>query len=1038
MRGIIGISLKFQFLIITIAVVIIAFGVSQLAKMPIDVLPEFSPTYVEIQTEALGLSANEMEQMITVPMEQDLLAGVAWLDVIQSETVPGLSSIVIYFEPGTDLYKARQMVAERLAQAAVGLPNVSKPPTMIQPHSSASRFIIVGLSSEELSLIDMSVLARWTIAPRLMGVPGVANVAIWGQRDRQLQVLVDPERIMEQDISLEQIIETTGNALWVSPLSYLEASSPGTGGFIDTPNQRLVLWHVLPISSPDELARVPIEGTDGKILGDVVEVVEDNQPLIGDAIINDNPNLLLVIEKLPETNILKVTQGVETALDALKPGLPGMDFNATIYKPATYIEMAISNLTHSLVIVTLLLVVLLGVFLYNWRTALISVVVIFLSLMSTLVILYLRGSTINVMVLAGLVIALGVIIDDGVVDIEYIVRLLRKNHQEGSPKSAEKVILEASAEIRRAIFFATLIILLTALPIFFLQGASGSLLQPLAVSYALAVFVGMVVALTLTPALSIFLLSNTRSKERIFPLIPVLQRGYEQVLAKIVNHPSLAGATIITLAVIALIIVPFIKLDQLLPLFKEGYLTIQVESTPATSRTEMDRIISRISSELQTIPGIQNVGSHIGRAMFGDQVVGINSAELWVSLESNADYTEMASKVQEVIDGYPGLSLKVGTYLQQILAQPETESNEGITLRVFGEDFEVLKQEAEKLKENIAAVSDIENLFITLPTEEPTLEIEVDLDVAQNYGVKPGDVRRTAATLISGLQVGSLFEEQKVFDVVVWGIPEIRDSIAKIKDLLIPTPDGGTVRLGEVADVRIVASPMVIRREAVSPYLDINIQVNGRGTKDVITNINGILANYSFPLEYHAEVINDYEAKQESQQRMLLAGVVSIIGIYLLLQAFSKSWSFALVLFTTMLAALSGCLFVIFLSNGTFSSISLYGLLAVLGIGIRNSITLINSYQRLEDEEGKILSNDLILQGSLDQFVPIFISTITIGLVLLVFIITGNISGQEIVFQLAIVILSGLVTSTLLNLFALPGLYMRFGLNKEQDLGLND
>jgi Cu/Ag efflux pump CusA len=316
---------------------------------------------------------------------------------------------------------------------------------------------------------------------------------------------------------------------------------------------------VLPISSPDELARVPIDGTDGKILGDVVDVVEDHQPLIGDAVVQDNPNLLLVIEKLPETNILEVTQGLESALAALQPGLPGMDFDATLFRPATYIETAISNLTQTFVIAAVLLVVILGVFLYNWRTTLISVVVIFLSLMSTLVVLYLRGATINVMVLAGLVIALGIIIDEGVVDIERIVYRLRKNHQEGSPKSADSVILEASAEIRRAIFFATLIILLASLPIFFIEGVSGSLLQPLAVTYALAVFAGMVVALTLTPALSLFLLSNTRSGEREFPLYPVLHRGYERLLDKVIIRPSLAGAAIIILAVIALIFVPFIK-----------------------------------------------------------------------------------------------------------------------------------------------------------------------------------------------------------------------------------------------------------------------------------------------------------------------------------------------------------------------------------------------------------------------------------------------------------------------------------------------
>jgi multidrug efflux pump subunit AcrB len=395
--------------------------------MPVDVLPEFSPPYVEIQTEALGLSAKEVEAMITVPMQQDLLAGVAWLDVVRSESVPGLSSVLVYFEPGTDLFRARQMVAERISQSAVGLPHVSKPPTMIQPLSSASRFMIVGLSSKDMSLIDMSVLARWTIAPRLMGVPGVAHVAIWGNRDRQLQVLIDPAKLQEKGVTLDQIIETTGNALWVSPLTFLEASSPGSGGFIDTPNQRLTVWHVLPISSPEELAQVPIEGTDGLFLGDVTKVVEDHQPLIGDAVINDSASLLLVVEKLPEVNTLEVTQDVEAALAALQPGMPGINFDATLFRPTTYIEMALANLTQSLIIAALLVVLILGMFLYGWRTALISLAAIVVSLFAALFVLYLRGATLNSMVLAGLVIALGIVFDEEVVDVENIMRRLRKN-----------------------------------------------------------------------------------------------------------------------------------------------------------------------------------------------------------------------------------------------------------------------------------------------------------------------------------------------------------------------------------------------------------------------------------------------------------------------------------------------------------------------------------------------------------------------------------------------------------------------------------
>src|SRR5574342_1133896 len=392
MRSIVGASMKFQFLVITVAIALIAFGVTQLREMPVDVLPEFSPPYVEIQTEALGLSAKEVEAMITVPMEQDLLAGVAWLDVVRSESVPGLSSVLVYFEPGTDLFRARQMVAERISQSAVGLPHVSKPPTMIQPLSSASGVTIDGLSSKDMSLIDMSVLARWTIAPQLMGVPGVAHVAIWGNRDRQLQVRVGPEQLQEMGVTLDQVVETTGNALWASPLTFLEASSPGTGGFIDTPNQRLNVWHVLPISSAPELAQVPVEGTS-LLLGDVAQVVEDHPLLIGDALVNESPNLLLVIEKLPGVNTLEVTRDVEAELAALQPGMPGLQFDATLFRPATYIEMALANLGQALVIGAVLVAFLLGLFLYGWRTALISLAAIIISLLAALFVLYLRGET---------------------------------------------------------------------------------------------------------------------------------------------------------------------------------------------------------------------------------------------------------------------------------------------------------------------------------------------------------------------------------------------------------------------------------------------------------------------------------------------------------------------------------------------------------------------------------------------------------------------------------------------------------------------
>jgi CzcA family heavy metal efflux pump len=1031
MRSIVGISLRYHFLVITLAVVLVIVGVNQLGSTPVDALPEFSPPFVEIQTEALGLSAEEVEQMITVPMEQDLLAGVAWLDVIRSESVPGLSSVVVYFEPGTDLYRARQMVAERLAQAAIGIPHVSKPPTMIQPTSSANRFMIVGLSSQEHSLIEMSVLARWVIGPRLLGVPGVANVAIWGNRDQQLQVLVDPEHLQEMGVTLEQVIETTGNALWVTPLSFLEGSTPGTGGFIESPNQRLGVWHVLPIKSPEDLAQVPVERT-ALTLGDVSEIVEDHQPLIGDAIKNDSPNLLLVIEKLPGTNILDVTKGVEAAITALRPGFSGIDFDASIYRPATFIEAAMANLTQALVIAALLVALVLGLFFYDWRTALISLIAIPVSLIAALYVLHLRGQTLNAMVLAGLVIGLGLVIDDAIVDVAHIVRRLRQNRRQDSPEPAANVILEASAEIRGTLFFTTLIIGLAALPVFFIQGVSGALFQTLALSYLLAVLAAMAVALTVTPVLSMWFLSKANLESREASLASRLERGYEKFLARTIQSPVLAYAVIAVLVVVGLVTLPFFKQDQVLPSFREPYITIRMDGAPGTSSLEMDRIVARASSELRTIPGVQNVAAHVGRAVTGDQVVGINSAELWVSIDPSANYDATVATIQATVNGYPGLDREVRTYLQQTLSQPQTLPAGTYTLRVYGNDHRDLRTEAENVRQAIAGIEGVVDPRALLPREEPTVEIEVDLAAAQRFGVKPGDVRRAAATLLSGLNVGSLFEEQKVFDVVVWSKPEKRQSLSDINNLLIDTPGGGHVRLGEVADVRIAPAPTVMNREAISPFVDVVFSVSGRNVDAVLSDVEYAMQSYPFPLEYHAEVQRDYQTQQRVQEGILLSGIIAAIGIFLLLQAAAASWRMAFATFLTLPAMLVGGLLAAFLTGGTSSSVSLFGLYAILGLGVRSAILLVRHYHLLE-QEGEAFGSDLVLRGSGERFTPMLMTTLATGLALLPFVVLGNIPGYEVARPIAIVILGGLLTTILLNLFILPALYLRFGEISETD-----
>jgi Cu/Ag efflux pump CusA len=885
----------------------------------------------------------------------------------------------------------------------------------------------------------------------------VANVAIWGNRDRQLQVQVDPEQLQAQGVSLQQVIETTGNALWVSSLTYLEASTPGTGGFIDTPNQRIGIWHVLPISSPEELAEVPIEGAAGLRLADVTTVVEDHQPLIGDGLANDGSSLMLVVEKLPGTNTLGVTRGVEEALDALQPGMAGIEFDTSLFRPATFIEMAVDNLTNSLLVGAVLVFAALLLLLWGWRTALISIVTIPVSLMAALFVLYLRGETINTMVLAGLAIALGAIIDDAIVDVDNISRRLRQRRQEGSRKSAASIVLEAALEMRSALFFATLILLLAVMPLFFLGGVSGAFFQPLTISYVLAVLASFLTAMIITPGLSMIFLSESVSSNAPMrssgsPLLLRLQRGYDRALEK--NLARSIGAPGVALIATALVILaaglaasPNLGQRSLLPAFKEPYILINWEGAPGTSRPEMDRIVARAGQELRAVPGVRNVGAHVGRAVYGDQVVGINSAQIWVSIDPAADYQATVAAVQETMDGYPGLTHEVSSSLQQILrgALPGAsgvQAGEDITVRVYGENFEVLRGLAEEVRQSISGIQGVADLQVKLPIEEPTLEIQVDLAKAQQYGIKPGDVRRTAATLLSGLQVGSLFEEQKIFDVVVWGTPGTRNSLTDVRELLIETSSGGHVRLDEVADVKIAPAPAVIQRSGISPYLNVAFNVRGRNINAVVSDVKSTLRGIEYPLEYHTEVLGDYAERQAARQSVLTAVIVAVIGIFLLLQAVSGSWRLALLNLLTLPAALAGGLLAMFVVNffagsgGLITLGSLVGLFTILGIAARNGVLLVRRYQQLEDEEGVDFGPELVLHGARERAAPILMTAFTTALAFVPFVIFGSLPGHEILYPMAIVVLGGLVTSTLLNLFVTPALYLRFGASREADLGL--
>jgi len=1032
MRWLVGTSIKFRYLVLAIAVGMTYFGIQQMSDSPVDVFPEFAPPLVEIQTPCLGLSPEEVEALVTIPLEQ-ALNGIPGLDVMRSKSVEQLSSVKLIFEDDTDLMLARQMVQERVSLITPSIPTWAAPPVILPPLSATSRCMKIGISSDSISVIDLSMITYWTIRQRLMRVPGVANVAIWGERLQMLQVEVVPEWLQKHEVTVDEVMKATADALDVGMLQYSDGHVIGKGGWIETPNQRIPVRLVLPMLyksdevNPEPLSNIVVKMKNGKplLLRDVARVVVDHQPMIGDAIINDGPGLLLIVEKFPWGNTLQVTRGVEEALNSLKLGLPNIEIDHEIFRPATFIEMSINNLTQALLIAGFLVIIILFLFLYEWRVALISCTAIPLSLIAGGLILYLQGATINTMILAGFVIALGAVVDDAIVDVENIVRRLREARKEGKKISIGRIILEASMEVRHAIIFATLIEVTALVPVFVMEGLSGAFFRPLAFSYALAILASMVVALTVTPALSYILLRNVPLDKHESPLIHVLHRIYNSILVRIVNTPRSAYITVAIIVLAGIVVLPQLG-QSLLPSFKERDFLMHWLTKPGSSWPEMNRITIQGSKELRKIPGVRNFGAHIGQALIMDEVVGIYFGENWISIDPEVDYDETLNKIQTAVDGYPGLYRDVLTYLKERIREVLTGTSETIAVRIYGNELSELRKKAEEVKEALEEIEGIIDLHVELMEEIPQIEVKVDLQKVQHYGIKPGDIRRTAATLVASEEVGDIHTAHRTYDVNVWSIPEARSDLTSIQNLMIDLPAGGYIRLSEVADVSIKSTPNVIKRENLKRRIDVGANVKGRDLGEVAEDVEEALAGIYFPHEYYPEIIGEFAERQTVANKMLIYVLIALLGIFILLYSSFKNAKLAALSFLLLPSALVGGVLAAYLGDGVISLGSIVGFLTVLGIAARNGILMINHFQHLEQFEGEPFGPMLVLRGAKERLAPILMTASTTALALVPLVIAGNIPGQEIELPMAIVILGGLITSTLVNLFIIPPLYLKF------------
>lgn len=1039
-------SVRLGRLTVAAAICVLGVGIFALRSAPVDVYPEFAPTSIQVQTEAVGLSAPEVESLISVPLEQDLMTGgIPWVDHIHSQSVPGRSTIDITFEPGTDLYAAREIINERLVQIPM-LPNVPLPPLMIQPVASTNRVSMIGLKSPAVPLVELSTLARWKIRPRLMGIPGVANVAIWGQLDRQLQVQIDPKKMHRHKVSLSQVVETTGNALWVSPLSFLEASAPGAGGFIETPNQRLAIQHDFPITTPEGLASVPVTGASKLRLGDVANVVEDHQPLTGSAAVAGDRGLVMVIEKFPEADTAKVTADVEAAMASMAPGLSGVTIDTGLYRPATFIETGLHNVGLAGLLGLLAMIIVLAVFLYSWRAVLISVITIPLSMIAGAYVLYLSGSTFTTMTLVGIAAAAGAIIDDTVVGMQRMRRRLGSgtdltagpnadpaagpNADPNADSSASPTLAQilggAVKSVRGSLGYATVIMLLVTVPMLFIGNPSQQFSRELVLAFALAVLASTVVALTVTPALVAMLFAGNPTASRISPVARLIPAAFGWVARRGLISGRVALAALSVLIIAGLAIVPSAAApSSMLPTLTDRSVQIELKAPPGTSLPAMNRMTDSVGSSLRALPAVAEASVLVGRAFTSDRGDDVNSAQGWVTLKPETDVAEGVAAIRSALATTPGLSSEVRNYQNDRVAAANTGTNSDLVVRVSGTDMTEMNNQAERVRAMLAATDGVATPKVDVGQTQPTIRMTVDLAAAQRHGVLPGDIRQAESALVNGATVGDLYEQQKVFQVVVTGAPADHSSIESLGRLPIDTPDGRQVPLNEVATLRTVQEPTALQRHGAARALDVRAVVSGRSAADVVDSVRAQLQGMSMPLGYHAEVLGDATTHESLLTRLVLLGVAVAVGVLLLLQAATGSWRQAALLLVVGPAACVGGALAALALGGVMSIGALAGLLAVYAVTMRQALVLVRGYTST-DRKPDQSQFERVVEVTRDHSGSIVLTVVATAALLAPAALMGTGAGLEILRPFAITTIVGFVTSLVVTLFVLPGMYSAF------------
>ncbi|MGE0679566.1 MAG: efflux RND transporter permease subunit [Candidatus Binatia bacterium] len=1022
MNALIRWSLENRMIVLTLAIAVLIGGAAVALRMPVDVFPDLTAPSVTIITEAHGLAPQEVETLVTFPIEATI-NGASGVRRVRSSSATGISVVWVEFKWGTDIYQARQVVNEKLQLARGALPPEIEQPILAPISSIMGEILFIALTSEVHSPMELRSTADWVIRPRLLSVPGVAQVIPIGGDEKQYQVLISPEQLAASGISLTAVIEAVN-----------KTNQNTSAGFYLTGGQEYLIHGIGRVRTLDEIANTVVALHNGQslLLHQIADVRIGPAFKRGEGAALGKPAVIMSIQKQPGANTLTLTQQLDQALDSIQQTLPtGMDINKQIFRQADFIQVSIDNLVDALRDGAIVVSIILLLFLMNLRATLISLLAVPLSLLVSVLTLWGFGATINTMTLGGMAIAIGALVDDAIIDVENVFRRLRENAllPPAERKSPLAVTLKASLEIRPSITFATFVILLVFVPLFFLNGVEGRLLAPLGLAYMVALFASLVVAVSVTPVLCFLLLPQTTgvTEGKESAVVHIVKVGYQKLLGGVLHRPRLVITTAVVLFVGTLAFVPLMG-RAFLPEFNEGTLTINTVTLPGTSLPESNQLGQMVDTILLSFPEVQATARRTGRAELDEHAQGVEASEIEVGLAMQERSKDaFLQDLRRALTVVPGMNITIGQPISHRIDHMLSGTRANVAVKIFGEDLQRLRTLAQEVRGLMAQIPGVVDLSVEQQANIPILQLRFNRNRIARVGLRVQDVAEAVETAFGGKTVSRVLEGQRSFDLVIRYADESRQDIDAIRAILIDTPLGGKVPLSLLAEVSTALGPNTINRENVQRRIVVSCNVAGRDLQGVVHDIQRrIAANVQFPQGYYVVYGGQFESAEEASRTIGFLSVLVFVGIILLLTMALRSFRDALIILVNLPLALIGGVAGVFVSGGVLSVASLIGFITLFGIATRNGIMLVAHIRHLIEEERESFRR-AVERGALERLSPILMTALSAGLALLPLAVRGGEPGSEILTPMAIVILFGLLSSTALNMLVVPALYLNFG-----------